>query len=256
MLLIAIDPIERRCFKLVDINVFELISSVFTLLLSTGLGWLVWNSQQNKQRQFAAEDKADERDKQINKILVLNEEQTKIIEAHTKTLAHLTEIQAKNERVLDEHTDTIATLQETMDKVNDSLDTLEKHSEELETLNNNVATMSHVVKAVSEADRVQLAYMLERLGNQFLITGYIHSAQLKDFEAKFKIYSDGLKGNGAIEKLHKDVMKLPIRDDLPIINANIEQYKEIMKKVNAPKKTSNGRKRKASTKPEEEQNED
>lgn len=186
-----------------DVNLFEIISSAFTIILSTGLGYLVWSAQETRKERQKADNKTRERDKKIDKIYDINEAQTITIDEHTKTI----------------------------DEILKRVEDVEKRANQINEINADIKEIQTTVSAVAEASREELAYHLAREHAQYKIQNFITTPQLKDYEKRYKIYRE-LNGNGAIQKCHEEVLALEVRDDLPVINPHVEEFKAAVERVN------------------------
>lgn len=202
---------------------FELVG---TIIIGPLLSYAIYVLKDNRKEQKEARKNADVRDKKIEEILINQDNSLRLIDELKEELQEIKEINEQQSLVID------------------------KHSEELEKLDHALKVMGEVVETLGDAEKQNLSYLISRLCNQYLLTEYIHTEQLKDLESKFLVYK-ALRGNGTIEKLYKSCLELPIRDDLPVVNVHIEEYKQAMARLNLEPEgnKSKTRKQPASRKP-------
>lgn len=189
-------------------ELFELIGACVEFIVSPILVYCLFLLRSNRKGQKEAAKQAVKRDNKLTDIQNILEEQSKAIALQDKELAEMKEINQAQSLVLDQHTQSI------------------------DGILNDVNELSSSMEVVKWANKEELSWILEATGELLLKQGYATKEQLHDFEKKFKIYSNGLGGNGVIEKLYHRVLELP---NTP---------------VSKPKRTQNKRKN-TSKKPEE-----
>lgn len=157
-------------------------------------------------------------------------------EAQARQAAEQARLAAERDKLLEEikkislqHTETLqhqdSVLREQSEVLEKQNEVLQKQSKILEEQDKILNLHTDQLKAVGDAAKEELGKTLEEMHALFIVQGYVTSQQLKEFEKKYKVYHEGLDGNGVIEKFHDDVISLPIRDDLPAFNLAIEVTK-------------------------------
>lgn len=97
--------------------------------------------------------------------------------------------------------------------------------ESIQEVSNDLADLKSLTQANAEGTKDTLRYMLQRQHAQYMVTGYISSHQLDEFNEQFETYAS-LGGNGTAAGWKREIETLPVRDDLPILNPYLEIYKE------------------------------
>lgn len=147
-------------------------------IVAPGILYLIYSLKESKKSQKKEAEKANSRDEEISEVKSMVK---KLVEEQQQ----MKEINQAQSVVLDKHTDSIA------------------------DVTKEVGELSTSMEVVKWANKEELAFLLEQIGADLLAEGYATPEQLRDFEKKFKIYAEGLHGNGVIEKLYHVVMELP-----------------------------------------------
>ncbi len=86
------------------------------------------------------------------------------------------------------------------------------------------------IQANSEGIKVMIRYMLKRYHSEYMVQGFITSDQLADWQEMYDIYR-ALKGNGLAVAYNRDIMALPVRNDIP----NESPYMTLLRKCKEEK---------------------
>ena len=94
-----------------------------------------------------------------------------------------------------------------------------------------IMSMSHLAKELktandqnSEGVKVLMRYMLQRYHAAYMMRGFITSHEKQEFLEAYHVYHDK-GGNGTGESWMREVDRLPVRDDVPVINPYLELMK-------------------------------
>ena len=95
-----------------------------------------------------------------------------------------------------------------------------------------IMSLSHLAKELktandqnSEGVKVLMRYMLQRYHAAYMMRGFITSHEKQEFLEAYHVYHDK-GGNGTGESWMREVDRLPVRDDVPVINPYLEMLKE------------------------------
>lgn len=135
-----------------------------------------------------------------------------------------------------------ATRKENREKQDERLERIEKSLEEMEgkagkfsDLEKEIGRLSEVAEKIrfvgdvnGEGLKIVMRYMLQRYHAEYMMQGFVTSHQRSDFLEAYDLYK-AKGGNGTAEGWHKEVLELPVRDDLPVVNP----YLELLKKRSA-----------------------
>lgn len=94
-----------------------------------------------------------------------------------------------------------------------------------------IMSLSHLAKELktandqnSEGVKVLMRYMLQRYHAAYMMRGFITSHEKQEFLEAYHVYHDK-GGNGTGESWMREVDRLPVRDDVPVINPYLELMK-------------------------------
>ena len=95
-----------------------------------------------------------------------------------------------------------------------------------------IVSLSHLAKELkvatdqnSDGVKVLMRYMLQRYHATYMMRGFITSHEKQEFLEAYHVYHDK-GGNGTGESWMREVDRLPVRDDVPVINPYLEMLKE------------------------------
>lgn len=77
----------------------------------------------------------------------------------------------------------------------------------------------------SDAVKVLMRYMLQRYHATYMMRGFITSHEKQDFLEAYSVYHNK-GGNGTGESWMREVDRLPVRDDVPVVNPYLEILRE------------------------------
>lgn len=94
-----------------------------------------------------------------------------------------------------------------------------------------IMSLSHLAKELktandqnSEGVKVLMRYMLQRYHATYMMRGFVTSHEKQEFLEAYHVYHDK-GGNGTGESWMREVDRLPVRDDVPVINPYLELMK-------------------------------
>ena len=94
-----------------------------------------------------------------------------------------------------------------------------------------IMSLSHLAKELktandqnSEGVKILMRYMLQRYHAAYMMRGFITSHEKQEFLEAYHVYHDK-GGNGTGESWMREVDRLPVRDDVPVINPYLELMK-------------------------------
>lgn len=76
----------------------------------------------------------------------------------------------------------------------------------------------------SEGVKILMRYMLQRYHATYMMRGFVTSHEKQEFLEAYHVYHDK-GGNGTGESWMREVDRLPVRDDVPVINPYLELMK-------------------------------
>ncbi len=95
-----------------------------------------------------------------------------------------------------------------------------------------IVSLSQLVKDLktatdqnSDGVKVLMRYMLQRYHATYMMRGFITSHEKQEFLEAYSVYHNK-GGNGTGESWMREVDRLPVRDDVPVINPYLEMLKE------------------------------
>lgn len=95
-----------------------------------------------------------------------------------------------------------------------------------------IVSLSEIARQLKEATEVNgegvkvlMRYMLQRYHATYMMRGFITSHEKQEFLEAYHVYHDK-GGNGTGESWMREVDRLPVRDDVPVINPYMEMLKE------------------------------
>lgn len=77
----------------------------------------------------------------------------------------------------------------------------------------------------SDAVKVLMRYMLQRYHATYMMRGFITSHEKQEFLEAYSVYHNK-GGNGTGESWMREVDRLPVRDDVPVVNPYLEILRE------------------------------
>lgn len=77
----------------------------------------------------------------------------------------------------------------------------------------------------SDGVKVLMRYMLQRYHATYMMRGFITSHEKQEFLEAYHVYH-GKGGNGTGESWMREVDRLPVRDDVPVVNPYLEILRE------------------------------
>ncbi len=116
-------------------------------------------------------------------------------------------------------------------RIEKSLEEMEGKAVKLPDLEKEIGCLSDVaekLKSVGDVNgeglKIVMRYMLQRYHAEYMMQGFVTSHQRSDFLEAYDLYK-AKGGNGTAEGWHEEVVTLPVRDDLPVVNPYLELLK-------------------------------
>lgn len=124
---------------------------------------------------------------------------------------------------------------ERLERIEKSLEDMEDKAVKLSDLEKDIWCLSDIAEKLKfsgdtngEGLKIVMRYMLQRYHAEYMMQGFVTSHQRSDFLEAYELYKTK-GGNGTAEGWYKEVIVLPVRDDLPVVNP----YLELLKKRSA-----------------------
>ena len=112
------------------------------------------------------------------------------------------------------------------------LEMIQAHTAKLADHDALIVSLSEIARQLKEATEVNgegvkvlMRYMLQRHHATYMMRGFITSHEKQEFLEAYHVYHDK-GGNGTGESWMREVDRLPVRDDVPVINPYLEMLKE------------------------------
>ena len=117
---------------------------------------------------------------------------------------------------------------ERMERIEQNTILLQKHEKTMATLTEVATALKEASDSNGEGVKIIMRYMLQRYHAEYMLQGWVSSAQKRDFLEAYTVYH-AKGGNGTAEGWKREVCTLPVRDDLPVANAYLELLRETKK---------------------------
>ena len=121
---------------------------------------------------------------------------------------------------------------ERLERIEETLEEMEDKATKLSNLEKDIWCLSDIAETLKtsgetngEGLKIVMRYMLQRYHAEYMMQGFVTSHQRSDFLEAYSLYKTK-GGNGTAEGWHKEVLTLPVRDDLPVVNPYLELLKK------------------------------